>query len=42
MSTATDHDLDTVTVLDLDGSPVPVSQLWTDGPALVVWLRHYG
>ena len=31
-----------VTVLDLEGLPVPLGDLWSEGPALVVWLRHYG
>jgi hypothetical protein len=34
--------MDDVTILTLDGDPVPLSTLWADGPAVVVWLRHYG
>ena len=31
-----------VTILNLDGDAVPLSSLWAEGPAVVVWLRHYG
>ena len=31
-----------VTVLNLQGDPVPLPSLWADGPVVVVWLRHYG
>jgi len=30
------------TILALDGSEMPLSSLYADGPAAVVWLRHYG
>lgn len=30
------------TVLDRGGGPVPVSSLWEAGPALLVFLRHFG
>lgn len=33
---------DAVTILALDGSSVPLASLHADGPAAVVWLRHYG
>ena len=31
-----------VTVLDLEGREVPLRTFYESGPALVVWLRHYG
>jgi len=27
---------------DTDGNPVRLGDLWRDGPAVVVFLRHYG
>jgi hypothetical protein len=29
-------------VKDLDGNDVQLGSLWEDGPAVLVWLRHYG
>jgi hypothetical protein len=29
-------------VKDLDGHDVRLGSLWEDGPAVLVWLRHYG
>jgi hypothetical protein len=29
-------------VQDLDGNEVRLGSLWEDGPAVLVWLRHYG
>jgi hypothetical protein len=29
-------------VLDTDGEPVRLGSLWEEGPAVIVWLRHYG
>jgi hypothetical protein len=29
-------------VLDVNGEPVRLGSLWEEGPAIVVWLRHYG
>ena len=29
-------------VKDLDGNDVRVGSFWADGPAVLVWLRHYG
>jgi hypothetical protein len=29
-------------VLDLDGREVPLKTLYQRGPAVLVWLRHYG
>ena len=31
-----------VTILDAHGSAVPLAGLLEAGPAVVVWLRHYG
>jgi hypothetical protein len=27
---------------DSDGNDVRLGELWHDGPAVLVWLRHYG
>ena len=27
---------------DVDGAPVRVSSIWADGPAVLVFLRHFG
>jgi hypothetical protein len=27
---------------DYEGSDVRLGDLWRDGPAVLVWLRHYG
>ncbi len=27
---------------DQDGNEVRLGELWRDGPAALVWLRHYG
>ena len=27
---------------DHDGNDVRLGDLWADGPAVLVWLRHYG
>ena len=29
-------------LLDGDGRPVRIGDLWRDGPVVLVWLRHYG
>jgi hypothetical protein len=29
-------------VLDVGGRPLPVSSAWQDGPAVLVFLRHFG
>jgi len=29
-------------VKDPDGNDVRVASFWEDGPAVLVWLRHYG
>ncbi|MCA1824882.1 MAG: peroxiredoxin-like family protein [Candidatus Dormibacteria bacterium] len=34
--------LSSATVLDVDGESRPLGELWSDGPAVVVWLRHFG
>jgi hypothetical protein len=31
-----------VELLDVQGEPVRLGSLWEDGPAVLVWLRHYG
>jgi hypothetical protein len=31
-----------ITLPDHDGTAVPLRELWIDGPAALVWLRHYG
>ena len=31
-----------IVVKDLDGADVRLGSLWEDGPAVVVFLRHYG
>jgi hypothetical protein len=31
-----------IELLDVDGEPVRVGSLWEEGPAVIVWLRHYG
>jgi hypothetical protein len=30
-----------VALPDTEGNIVPLSDLWSDHPAVVVWLRHY-
>jgi hypothetical protein len=35
-------DLADITLPDQDDRPVRLSDLWADGPAALVWLRHYG
>jgi hypothetical protein len=30
------------TVLDSHGTPAPLADLWSDHPAVIVWLRHFG
>jgi hypothetical protein len=31
-----------IELLDEQGEPVRLGTLWEEGPAVVVWLRHYG
>jgi hypothetical protein len=31
-----------IELLDSDGNPLRLGSLWDDGPAVIVWLRHYG
>lgn len=31
-----------LTLLDHDGAPVRLGDLWRDQPVVLVWLRHYG
>jgi hypothetical protein len=35
-------DLAEITLLDEDSNEVRLGDLWADGPAVLVWLRHYG
>jgi hypothetical protein len=35
-------DLADIALPDHDGTTVPLSELWVDGPVALVWLRHYG
>jgi hypothetical protein len=34
--------IDDIELLDVDGEPVRLGSLWEEGPAVIVWLRHYG
>ena len=31
-----------VTVLDLQGRPVPLGELWREQTAVLLWVRHFG
>jgi hypothetical protein len=31
-----------IELLDTDGNLVRLGSLWEEGPAVIVWLRHYG
>jgi hypothetical protein len=31
-----------IVLLDHDGNEVRLGSLWSEGPAALVWLRHYG
>ena len=31
-----------IRLLDVDDKRVRLGSLWEDGPAVLVWLRHYG
>jgi hypothetical protein len=31
-----------ITLPDVDGKPVRLGSLWSDAPAVIVFLRHYG
>ena len=31
-----------ITLPDHEDRPVRLADLWRDGPAVLVWLRHYG
>ncbi len=35
-------DLSRVDALDLTGAPCRLGTLWSEGPAVIVFLRHYG
>jgi hypothetical protein len=34
--------IENIELLDVDGQAVRLGSLWEDGPAVLVWLRHYG
>jgi hypothetical protein len=34
--------IENIRLLDVDGESVRLGTLWKDGPAVLVWLRHYG
>jgi hypothetical protein len=34
--------LENVTLSDSHGNPVHLGELWARGPAVLVWMRHYG
>ena len=34
--------IENIRVHDVDGGSVRLGTLWEDGPAVLVWLRHYG
>ena len=34
--------IENIRLLDVDGESVRLGTLWEDGPAVLVWLRHYG
>jgi hypothetical protein len=34
--------IENIELLDTEGEPVRLGSLWEDGPAVLVWLRHYG
>lgn len=31
-----------LTVLDLEGRPTPLGELWRDRPVVLVYIRHFG
>jgi hypothetical protein len=35
-------ELDDIVLPDQDGREVRLGSLWENGPAVLVWLRHYG
>ena len=39
---ASADDLAELTVKDLDGNDVRLGDVWSERPAVLVWLRHYG
>ncbi|MFL5822993.1 MAG: hypothetical protein ACJ764_06070 [Solirubrobacteraceae bacterium] len=40
--TKTADDLADIVLPDQDGNDVRLGDLWQDGPAALIWLRHYG
>ena len=37
-----DPQLGSLELQDADDRPVKLGDLWRDGPAVLVWVRHYG
>lgn len=35
-------DIADLTIYDPDGTPTPVSRLWSDGTSLIAFVRHFG
>jgi hypothetical protein len=34
--------IEDIELRDVHGEPVRLGSLWEEGPAVLVWLRHYG
>lgn len=34
--------IEDVVLPDADGTETRVGDLWSEGPAVLIWLRHYG
>jgi hypothetical protein len=34
--------LENISLPDVEGNPIRLGSLWAEGPAVVVFLRHYG
>lgn len=34
--------IENIELLDTEGQPRRLGSLWEEGPAVLVWLRHYG
>ena len=41
-SPKTADELADIVLPDQDGNPTRLGDLWRDGPAALIWLRHYG
>jgi hypothetical protein len=42
MAASYSNKLASITLPDVDGKPVRLGSLWETGPAVLVFLRHYG